>query len=205
MNIFFDLDGTLIDSRLRLYRLFCNLTNQTLLSFEEYWKLKRNMSDHRKILSEYFNYTDDKIDTFQKEWLNLIETEEYLSIDKLFDFTKNVLDNLTVKNFNLYIVTARQSKLMAYKQLLAIGIFDYFKAILVTENKKSKAQLILDTVNNLNENDILIGDTGLDIKTAKELNIKSMAVLSGFRNRTILQNYNPDYIENNIQKVMKYV
>ena len=198
MNIFFDLDGTLIDSRLRLYRLFSDLTNQTLLSFDEYWTLKKNMSDHRKILAEYFSYTDNQIDLFQTNWMSLIESDEYLLLDKLFDFTKNVLDNLKVQNYSLYVVTARQNKMMAYRQLLAMGIFDYFKEILVTENTKSKAQLILDKIQKLNENDVLIGDTGMDIKTAKEINIKSIAVLSGFRNREVLKRYNPDLIVDDI-------
>ena len=41
-NIFFDLDGTLLDVRARLYNLFIELAPETLCSLDEYWEIKRN-------------------------------------------------------------------------------------------------------------------------------------------------------------------
>ena len=38
-KIFWDLDGTILDIRQRLYRLFCEL-NDTQIGFEKYWQLK---------------------------------------------------------------------------------------------------------------------------------------------------------------------
>ena len=54
-------------------------------------------------------------------------------------------------------------------------------------------------------NDLFVGDTGIDINTAKLINIKSIAVLSGFRNKSILEQYNPDYIENDIKTIFNYL
>ena len=42
MKIFFDLDGTLIDSKLRMYNLFQELVPQSNLTFVEYWEYKKN-------------------------------------------------------------------------------------------------------------------------------------------------------------------
>ena len=58
MNIFFDLDGTLIDSRLRLYKLFQDLVSSSNLTFSDYWNLKRNKISHKKILTTKFAYSE---------------------------------------------------------------------------------------------------------------------------------------------------
>jgi phosphoglycolate phosphatase len=205
MKILFDLDGTVIDSRLRLYRLFCDITSQTLLSFGDYWNLKRSMINHEMILTNYFQYTNKEYLAFEKKWLSLIETDDYLKYDKPFDFTKNVLQVLKSKNHQLYLVTARQSKENVYKQLTEFELFILFEHIFVTESKKSKLELLQEAELQLCNDDILVGDTGLDIKTAKALHLKSGAVLSGFRNKDILNKYLPDFIENDIQFLINYV
>ena len=52
MNLFFDLDGTLLNSRKRLYTLFQDLIPESKLSIDEYWDLKRDKIDHKTILME---------------------------------------------------------------------------------------------------------------------------------------------------------
>jgi phosphoglycolate phosphatase len=205
MNIFFDLDGTIIDSRLRLYRLFCDITSQTILSFGEYWNLKRSMIDHEKMLTDYFHYTKEEYLVFEKKWLSLIESDSYLNFDKPFDFTVDVLQTLKSRNHKLYVITARQSKAKALKQLDNLGLANFFEDVFVTEAKKTKAELIQASGLQLSAEDIFVGDTGMDIKTAKTLNVLSVAVLSGFRNREILSKYLPDYVENDIQFLVDYV
>lgn len=205
IKIFFDLDGTLIDSKQRLYKLFCDLTNQNELDFNQYWTLKRAKTDHRSIMSEYLRSSEDEILLFERKWMRLIESDDYLSLDQPFDFTYNVLKKLTEKHTTIYLITARQNRGGVIKQLKNFKMEDYFKAILVTESLKSKAQLISENVDNLSSNDILVGDTGVDIQTAKQVGIRSFAVLSGFRNESILQNYKPDYLETDIQNILNYV
>jgi phosphoglycolate phosphatase len=205
VHLFFDLDGTLIDSRQRLYNLFQRLVPQSDLTFEEYWNLKRQKIGHQKILMEQFGYNEQTVSVFEKEWLDLIETEEYLSYDKPFDFTKHVLQTLKAKNHKLYLITARQSKEKTLKQLNDLGLSCFFEGVFITESKKTKFDLIKESKIQLLPNDILIGDTGIDIKTAKDLNLINIAVLSGFRNREILSEYAPDFIENDIRSLVDYV
>ena len=67
MNIFFDLDGTLVDASERLYCLFCDLIPECTFTKEEYWDLKRNKINHQKILEKYFpqyNFSE-----FNFKWL----------------------------------------------------------------------------------------------------------------------------------------
>jgi phosphoglycolate phosphatase len=201
MNLFFDLDGTLIDCRLRLFTLFTNLTRQTKLDFEAYWELKRNMHSQAWLLKNVFSYTDTEIEEFKTSWLAEVEKTEYLEMDQLFGYTKPVLEQLKAANFNLYIITARQNKAAAAHQLKKFNLLNSFKDLIVASPPETKKNAIKQQGFKLYETDFLISDTTEDIQTAKELNIKSIAVLSGIQNRASLLIAHPDYILKDISSI----
>lgn len=192
MNIFFDLDGTLLDSRERLYLLFQNLVPESKLSFEEYWSLKRNKITHREILEIQFCYSNQAIKLFEENWMQKIELPEWLAFDKPFEGLNNFLRDLG-KRYNLYVITARQFKEIAKNQIEQLGWNNLFKEILVTEHKDEKYTLIKSTVTTSKE-DWLIGDSGKDIQTGKQLGFRTAAVLSGFLSKHKLLEYKPDII-----------
>ena len=197
MTIFFDLDGTLIDSRVRLYKLFQELIPQSKLSFDEYWKLKRNKIDHETILKNQFNFEHQDFLLFEKKWMELIEDEQWLIFDKPFAGVTHYLQKLKRKGFLLYIVTSRQYKSKVLTQLNSFGWDSIFKDILVTEQRMEKSDLIRTFISNDNNNWI-VGDTGKDIQTGKKLQINTVAVLTGFLNRNKIAEYQPDLIVNNV-------
>jgi phosphoglycolate phosphatase len=192
MNIFFDLDGTLINSHKRLFALFQYLVPSSNLSFDEYWTLKRNKVNHKEILTKQFNYSLDEFHSFEESWLKEIELEKWLNLDIPFDGVSEFLKELR-KNNILYLVTARQSKEMVYKQIGDFGWETIFEKIFVTEQKIEKHLLIENNVS-VSANDWIIGDTGKDIETGKKLNINTAAVINGFLNKDCLAQYNPNII-----------
>jgi phosphoglycolate phosphatase len=194
-KIFFDLDGTLIDSRKRLYSLFQDLVPQSKLTFDEYWKLKRSKIDHKKILTEQFEYNQKLFACFETAWLALIETEKYLKMDTIFDGVLETLDQLK-QNYVLNLVTARQNVEIAHWQLKKMGLFDFFDNILVTEHKISKEELIIQHYQ-ISNNDYFVGDTGYDISTGKKIGAKTIAVSYGFVSKEILVEYEPDLLIDN--------
>lgn len=201
MNLFFDLDGTLLDSRERLYQLFQNLVHESDLSFTQYWELKRNKVNHKMILSEQYGYSDEMIVAFEKNWMNKIELKEWLDLDKPFTRVTETLNSLQT-DFKLYIVTARQSEEKTIAQIHKLGWQNLFNGLLVTKQKQNKYELIQNSVD-ISFSDYIIGDTGNDILTGKKLGIKTIAVLSGFMNRERLFEYNPDFIIKDITQIDK--
>lgn len=199
MNLFFDLDGTLLDSRQRLYQLFQSLVIESNLSFSEYWELKRNKVNHKAILSEKYNYSDEKYFDFEARWMKEIELKKWLDLDIPFARVTDALKILKADH-TLYVVTARQSKENATAQINNLGWKSLFKDILVTEQTKTKQELIRSTVIT-DSSDWIIGDTGNDILTGKKLGIQTIAVLSGFLNKEKLLQYNPDLIINDITTI----
>ena len=81
MNLIFDLDGTLIDSRLRLYKLFQHLVPTSKLTYQKYWAFKSEKVSNESILAKEFNYDAVAINRFVSDWMDSIETPEFLVLD----------------------------------------------------------------------------------------------------------------------------
>ena len=143
------------------------------------------------ILQQRFGYDEERFKVFEKEWLSLIETDEYLAMDTIYPNVPEMLSELQ-KDYTLYVVTARQFKQKTLGQLQALGLLGFFKKVLVTEAVKTKEDLIRQEISTLDPEDLLIGDTGHDILTAKALNVRSVAVSYGFTALEILKTYEPD-------------
>lgn len=199
MNIFFDLDGTLVDSMPRLYHLFQYLVPQSKLTFEEYWQFKRNKLGHPHILANHFQYSEDQIALFVDNWMANIELQQWIEYDKPFQSVTEYLQTLKDDN-TLIVVTARQFNEIAEQQIKRFGWQLLFDKILVTNQQKEKAELIIENFK-VSPQDWFIGDTGKDIQTGKALGINTAAVLSGFLSKEHLKQYNPDLIVEDVTKL----
>jgi phosphoglycolate phosphatase len=193
LNIIFDLDGTLIDSKPRLYRLFQYLVPSSQLSYEEYWKLKQNKISHQTILTSQMGYKDQEITKFMSDWMKLIETPEFLKLDAAFPGMRSTLSRLK-ESATLHVCTARQFREPVLEQLESIGLLPFISQTLVTLQKYSKETLIDQHVEGRSSDDWILGDTGKDIQIGKLLGMRTCAVLSGFLNRKSLLDYSPDLI-----------
>lgn len=201
-NIFFDLDGTIVNSQYRLYNLFIELCPECKMSYNDYWKIKRGKITQKDLLKKYFNYSVEQCEIFHKIWMKRIEEEERLREDFLVTGIYKVLENLSEK-YSLYVVTNRQSEERTHKELEALNIKHLFLDVMVTEQKKTKSQLIKERVD-YSKQDFIIGDTGEDIKTAHDLGINSVAVTWGIMDEEILKQYKPDIIMREVSEIGSY-
>ena len=200
MNIIFDFDGTLIDSKERLFNLFNFLVPESNLNFEDYWLLKKQGIGHAEILESHFQFSLYDIQQFQIKWHEEIEKQQWIDYDTPILGVESKLKSL-FDNHQLHIVTARQSYDMAIDQINKFQWNKYFKTILVTKQEKEKSQLILENIKIQNE-DWILGDTGKDILTGKTLQINTAAVLTGFLSEEKLKSYNPDIIIDSVANFM---
>lgn len=196
MNIFFDLDGTLIDSKMRLYALFQHLVPESKLTYNSYWELKKRKINHEKILSDHLSYSLENIEAFRDEWMVQIEHHRWLDLDKPFDGVSDYLLELSTRH-KLFVVTARQSEEVALKQISQYGWSDIFERTFVTCQKREKYDLIKESVE-VKSTDWFVGDTGKDIQTGKLLGINTAGVLSGFLGREQLLAYDPDLLADDV-------
>ena len=99
-------------------------------------------------------------------------------------------------------MTNRQNKSKTIDEIKSFNWFDIFKQILVTEQKISKAELIVKNIT-VTPDDFFISDSGEDIKTAKKLGIHSIAVTWGILNRDVLSKYQPNFIFDKVSDLLK--
>ncbi|MGI2148273.1 HAD family hydrolase [Shewanella baltica] len=197
MNIILDFDGTILNSKRRLYELFQQLFTLSDLSFEEYWIFKQAGISNQEILSREFGLSVLKQAEFTKNWMELIETEKFLDFDLLFSDAKKALTELA-SEYSLHLCTARQNEKAVSIQLQKFGIIKLFDNVLVTKQKMSKKELIEQNIIDIDRNDWLVGDTGEDIKVGKSLGIRTCVVTCGFLSREILELYQPELIINSV-------
>lgn len=203
-KIFLDLDGTVIDSKMRLYHLFCDLVPQACgMTFDVYWSYKYAGMKHHNILQSVFDYADVAIQQFQIDWMKKIERVEYLEMDTVFPWTYKALGSLQSIS-SLYLVTDRQSEVRTRAQLKNLNLADFFKAIFVTEKKETKENII-KTIDNLLSTDWVVGDTGHDIRTGQNMGLRTCAVLSGFMDEKHLVEYLPTALLPNIGVFAQYI
>ena len=198
-NLFFDLDGTLIDSTDRVYKLFNHLTPRSNFSYDEYLELKRQQIDHPTILKTKFGYSEDSIIQFQHKWMQNIEESCWLQLDKPFEGVTEMLENLSLGH-SLFIVTNRQHNYPVYEQIKRFRWKRFFTDVFITNQKKDKAISIMSVIK-VNKSDWFIGDTEVDVQQGKLLGVRTAAVLSGFRNKESLLKYEPDIIVSNVLDV----
>lgn len=192
VNLIFDLDGTLIDSRLRLFRLFQQLVPSSKLTYESYWYLKQDKISNEAILARKFGFDAADIERFVVNWMESIEAHEFLGFDTNFPGMHETLERLS-KHARLHVCTARQHRQPAVDQLDRLGLLAFFESVMVTEQNQSKEELIA-SVSGLGPQDWIIGDTGKDIEVGQSLGINTCAVLSGFLSERSLKPYGPDLI-----------
>lgn len=201
MNIFFDLDGTLVDSSLRQYKLFTQITNSKLITYEKYWELKRSGLRTHLIIKKYLKNIDYEKIEFRKNWLKNIEKRSNILEDKLFPDVELALKILK-KKYSIYLVTARQKKKLTAFQLKRLLIYPFFEKIICTNGIQEKDKFIKDKGIIPTHNDFFIGDSYEDICAGKKLNIKTIAVSYGASSHVLVNSFDANYIVSSIKEIL---
>lgn len=207
MTILFDLDGTLIDS-----------TEAILESFHKTFELfkKPHPSDEEiKLLIGHpldvmyaslgveENLVWDMVAAY-KEHYQIISTKKTV----LLPFAKEAVE-LASQHARLGIVTTKTGK---YSKILMehFGLMKYFEVLIGREdvqNPKPHPEPIEKAIEFLNiskENCWMIGDTRMDLLSAKEAGIKSIAVLSEYEPLEELKKHT-NIIKNNVYEAVENI
>ena len=201
MNVYFDLDGTLIDITERHYLVYEDAVNHfggDPLNQKEYWQLKRSKTSWRRILF-YSNLESNIIEVFLEYFINKIERKSLLKKDTLFADSIEILNHVS-KTSDCYLVSLRRDKKNLYEQLDWLGLAHIFKDIRTghSENQGDDVKTMLIKPDNTLKG-IIIGDTEADIIAGKNLGLTTIGVLSGIRSEDFLKDLNPDLIIDSIK------
>jgi len=207
MIILFDLDGTLIDSTDAILESFHN-------SFDIHGAEHPKDEDIKALIGYpldvmYSNLGVDKdvvwdfVDTYKEHYRKISTQKTYL----LESAREAVIQ--ASKFATLGIVTTKTGK---YSQVLMehFDLMQYFEVLIGREhvkNPKPHAEPILKAMESFecNNKEIwMIGDTKLDLISAKNAGIYSIGVLSGYDNLSVLENLT-DVICNDALEAIEYL
>ncbi len=194
--LFIDLDGTLLDVRLKYIKLYEAFLGYRISNHNLFWDLKRSGACDEEI----FQLMGIKLDIsgFRQYKIQNIELEDQLEHDTLIPGVIAYLGGL-VKNFPLYILTIRKNRSNLIKQLDSLGIKHFFQMIISPTSDlfnlsscDQKSALIDKHFQSVEG--YMIGDSEADIGCARKMNLTSVSVLSGIRNFSYLKQLSPDII-----------
>ena len=199
-RIGFDLDGTLLDSRQRHVDVLEEVLKQECIRIDisDYmdYKTEGHSTKDFLLLKGIDKETSERIN---KKWIELIEEERFLASDNLYPGTLKMLSDLSFDS-SLYIITARNNRDNAYKQIKDLGIQQYFEGVYVVESSKNTSQIKADVMKKKGIN-VFYGDTESDYEAASVAGCDFKAVTGGFRSDSFWRKYNVEQI--NLKK-LKY-
>lgn len=206
----FDLDGTLLDSVKDLENA-CNFAlskfNLPYVDSQNYKLLLGNGRYYmvKSIVEKYFSVNKEEIINQFLNYFNTYYKEHMLDNTKPFNEITKLLEELEKNNIVTAILSNKPddftktlvSNIFKDKVKVTYGLRDGYKA-------KPNPDTLLDIIDmlKLEKSDcVYIGDTEIDISTAKNANIKSIGVLWGYRSKSLLEQEGADYIASSVKEL----
>lgn len=211
--VIFDLDGTLSDT-LSTIAHFGNLA-LTYCGFSsiDTEKYKYFAGNGKKVLIqrmlEYLEeYSEDNFNKVEKKY-DFEYEKDVLFDTKPFDGICDLLDNLKKNGIKLAVLSNKPDNVAVagIKQLYG-DIFDVLHGKMDNIPAKPSAdgvKLVLEELGVTADECIFVGDTNVDIETAKNSDILSIGVLWGFRDYNELSNAGADYIVNTPDEIFQII
>ena len=205
MIILFDLDGTVIDSTEAILESFHN-------SFEVHNFKEVDDEDIKALIGYPLDVMYSNLGVDENKVWDFVTTykEHYREISTkktiLLESAKEAIETAS-KFATLGIVTTKTGR---YSKILMehFKLMDYFEVLIGREDvekPKPNAEPILKALEKLNKKDKeiwMIGDTKLDLISAKNAGVNSIGVLSGYDDEKTLKEYS-DIIVSDVLEAIK--
>lgn len=222
LRLITDFDGPIMDVSERYYLVYqlclekIKGADQQIrqLSKSEFWQLKRARVPEAQI-GILSGLEDSQSREFSQLRRQTVHQLPYIVHDQLVPGARETLEKINFLGIDLVVMTMRRVKELeiAFEKYDLRRFFppdscyclsdDYVK----TTDVKDKPLLMERAIQELpSAADIwMVGDTEADIIAAKTHNVKVIGVLSGIRDRSQLELYEPDFIVNNLSEAVDLI
>lgn len=177
-----DLDGTLIDAKVRQVELarFHLGAFGVELDGEVLWAKKREGATTRAAL-EAMGYPCAA--EVAAGWARDIESREWLVRDAWLDGVPEVLGALRERGLKLKVVTARQDEAALREQVEALGVSALVDEVVVVDPRRTA----IEKAAHLEGVALFVGDSESDAEAARLAGVPFVAVATGVRSRAFLE------------------
>ena len=222
--IVFDWDGTLFNNVSAIKAATQNVLerinteNADKVSIDEFLELMAEINEnnlpsillnHYKILGNLPIFKDlSYLQKLQVLFMIYSKYREYSEVSQLYSGTKELLTQLAQK-FDLAILTSSKREEIV-QTLEKFGILSYFKSILTLDEVKNPKphpegiKMAIQQLHYLPENILYVGDSAMDILTAKAAHVPSIAISSGLLSRQNLMAYKPNLIVDHVTELTQF-
>lgn len=208
-SIVFDLDGTLMMSNITIYK-------STLKTLEEF-NIPHELTEaaftnkigyHFRDIFEDFKIVVSDLEVFIEKYKSYYF--DFIDDSSFYPNVFETLDQLLTKGIPVSLLTTKsQDQTEAIIEHFKIG--KYFKIIMgrrkgIPVKPAPDSLLYICSQLKINpESTLMIGDSELDIRCAKNAGAISCGVLYGYRDREVLENERPDYLIADIKKLLEII
>lgn len=222
-RLFTDFDGPIMDVSERYYQvyLYCLAKikhpqqNIITLTKAEFWRLKRSQVSEIEIAQQsglgYVNQAQD----FAHLRRESINAKHFFAYDQIYPQAIIALEAAQAAGLELAVVTMRrQSELFPVLAKFDLSRFFPQDHVFCLQNDYIKTKDIFDKPKLMSyalcqlppvAHQWMVGDTEADILSGSQLQIPTIAVLSGIRNRVELEKYHPQAIAQDLQEAVAII
>lgn len=210
MKIFFDLDGTIVNSQE-------GILNGLEIAAQ---MMRIDIKDRNFFLpfigppvmesaQKFLNLKEIEARTFTKWFRDYYNRKGKFELN-LYNGIEDVFEIAKERGFELSVVTSKP-EYQAKDIIRNLKLEEYFEGIFgasLDETRSFKKDVIdyaIDSLNCGDEKIYMIGDRYTDISGAKEMGINSIAVLYGFGSLEELEPLNPDYISKDTIELLEII
>lgn len=202
--IFFDLDGTLVDSSIGIHNAFTHTFKELGVPSPDAKTIRGFMGP--PLESSFATCLPKEQISEAVQIYRSYYKAKGIHEAQLFPQIVDLLEKLS-SNYPLYITTTKNTP-TAHDMTKNLGIYHFFDGIYGSSPEAPhKADVIrqaLQIHQLAPEQAIIIGDTKFDMLGAQETGIQKLAVTWGFGDKADLLNYHPDYIAHKPLQVLEY-
>ena len=206
-HICFDLDGTLLDSYMTIYKT----TVKTLQVLNIPGSI--SMEDFRLTIGHHFE------DIFRELSIQVPDIDYYIKVYKTFYFdfiddsklypgVTDVMKYLNKKGIRVSLLTTKGQE-QADRIIDYFKIRDHFSLIMgIREGIPIKPLpggllMICKELDVKPSESMIMGDTELDIQCGKSAGVKTCGAVYGYRGMELLKDENPDFVVNSISELIE--
>ena len=188
--VIFDLDGTLIDSRM-------DITNALNYALEPYSFAQLSVEETVKMIGEGITRLIEELVGERDTPMKVDITERFLAYytQHILDYTKEypgVRDTLETLNSYQKAVISNKKESLSRRVLDGLGLLHYFSVIIgsdTTPQRKPSPVPILKVLSELHvqpRQAVIVGDSNYDVDAGKAAGITPVAVTYGYRPREVI-------------------
>ena len=205
-TVLLDLDGPLLDGKLRHYQCYADILRSyghVPMSIDEYWAMKRVRRSGREQLA--VSGAESIYDDFLEAWLNNIEKPEYLALDKVQDGVIEKIRAWHREGITIILVTMRSNRSTLKWQLETCGLLPWLSSVVVCNRAnggKGKALELLREFPGVDPaRSLWVGDTEADAEAASVVGCPLCLLSCGLRDRSYLASFSPDLLLDKLREI----